>query len=154
MTERESKYEHFASSTSARGGLGDWFCKNDCPTKVVIFVGKWLFPKMTQKCMGVLGGHPRLIRTYFWRLLIGFDRTSPKNNYYKTPIKIPIHFYFDFCLRYLGILPLPRHCVWKLLQWSRPGSLAMEVGTGHRSPSWWSSSRRCNTQVQPISMEA
>ena len=33
-------------------------------TFLEIFDEKRVFPKMTQKCLGVLGGHPRPIRTH------------------------------------------------------------------------------------------
>ena len=34
-----------------------------------IFNEKWVFPKMTQKCLGLLGGHPWPIRTHIWPIL-------------------------------------------------------------------------------------
>ena len=58
-----------------------------------IFDEKRLFPKMTQTCLGVLGGHPRPIRTRIWLMLAKTHSTQKnrkllKNIYYKNPYQI------------------------------------------------------------------
>ena len=58
---------------------------------------------MTQKCLGVVGGIPDLsgpIFKPFWKKIENLQ----KHTYYKIRIKIPIHFYFNFLLRYVVLI--------------------------------------------------
>ena len=97
MKKRGSKYEHFASGTLARGAMRGWFLQKEFFNKNRHSCRTMIFPENHPE---VSGSGRRLIRTYFQTCLIDFDWKSPRHIHYKIHIKIPIHFYFNFCLRY------------------------------------------------------
>ena len=61
--------------------------RNDCPAHghfhdlCCFFVEQIICPKMTQKCLGVLGGHPRPIRAHIWPIWEKqIENSLPNNN--------------------------------------------------------------------------
>ena len=74
------------------------FCKQISSTKsflvkktIYIYIYIYISPKITQKCLGVLGGHPRHIPSHIWSILANTIENRLKQNYenqYKNQVNL------------------------------------------------------------------